>query len=129
MPRDTANWGFNKLEKSDIFINLRVSQNLLAIDTYRPTAEWKITAMQEVTLNGKCRGVRSYVANEPSNDRGVIHGIFTDVSDETLCAELHVAGSKILAAQRLGKTNTILITVGGLNLPRHATFFSGVYHI
>ncbi|KAH9365977.1 hypothetical protein HPB48_013751 [Haemaphysalis longicornis] len=79
--------------------------------------------MQEVLTNGKCHGVRFYAANDPSNARGVIHGIFTDVPDETLREELHITGRKILAAQRLGKTNTILITVEGRNFPRHATFF------
>ncbi|KAH9374027.1 hypothetical protein HPB48_005296 [Haemaphysalis longicornis] len=114
--------GLTKLERNDTFIKLRASQNLLAIDTYRPTAVQKIVSMQEVLTNSKCHGVRSYVANDPSNARGIIHGIFTDVPDETLREELHISGRKILAARRLGKTNTILITVEGRNLPRHATF-------
>ncbi|KAH9360281.1 hypothetical protein HPB48_005733 [Haemaphysalis longicornis] len=83
--------------------------------------------MQELLINGKCHGVRSYVANDPYNARGVIHGILTDVPDETLRTEFHIPGCKILAARTLGKTNTILITVEGRNLPRHATFFSGIY--
>ncbi|KAH9363694.1 hypothetical protein HPB48_002027 [Haemaphysalis longicornis] len=121
--------GLAKLERNNTFIKLRASQNLLAIDTYCHTAVQKIISMQEVLINGKYYGVRSYVANDPSNARGVIHRIFTDVPDETLRAAFHIPGRKILAARRLGNTNTILITVEGRNLPRHATFFYVVYRI
>ncbi|KAH9377676.1 hypothetical protein HPB48_020621 [Haemaphysalis longicornis] len=117
------------IERNDTFVKLRDSQNFLAIDTYRHTAVQNINSMQEGHINGKCRGVRSYVTNDASNAREVIHGSFTDVAYETLRAELHISGRKILAARRVGMTNTILITVEVRSLPPHATFFSGVYPI
>ncbi|KAG0415484.1 hypothetical protein HPB47_007348, partial [Ixodes persulcatus] len=81
--------------------------------TYRPSAERKILALQQVTLNGKSHGTRSSVANDPSKVRGVIHVIFAYVTDETLSPEPRIEDSKILGARRLGQTNTILVTVEG----------------
>ncbi|KAH9369610.1 hypothetical protein HPB48_010669 [Haemaphysalis longicornis] len=64
--------GLTKLKRNNTFIKLPASQNLLAIDTYRPTAVQKITSLQEVLINGKCHGVRSCLADNPSNARWVI---------------------------------------------------------
>ncbi|KAG0414408.1 hypothetical protein HPB47_008442 [Ixodes persulcatus] len=118
-----------KQERLDTFIKLRAPQNLIAIDTYRPTAAEKIMALQHIAIQDKLHPLSTYIANDPNNARAVIHGIPLDVTDATIKEELYIQGRRIINFRRLGTTYTLLLTVEGPTIPRYAIFSSGVYQL
>ncbi|KAG0432773.1 hypothetical protein HPB47_020531 [Ixodes persulcatus] len=118
-----------KLEQEDTYIRLRAPQNLLAIDTFRPTAHQKLLQLTNVTIDGESLETNSYVANDPLNARGVIHGITNEITDEYLSQHVRVENAKLLGIRRLGRTNTILLTVERPRLPRYAFIRCGAYPI
>ncbi|KAG0445119.1 hypothetical protein HPB47_020532 [Ixodes persulcatus] len=107
-------------EIGDTYVKVRSLQNLIAIDTYRTSAESKILALSSLTYQNVKLDVKSYKANNPNNARGVIHGIRPHYSDQYIQAALVLEQAKLLAARRIGETQTILITVEGPRLPRYA---------
>ncbi|KAM7315802.1 uncharacterized protein ISCGN_005585 [Ixodes scapularis] len=118
-----------KQERLDTYIKLRAPQNLIAIDTYRPTAAEKIMALQHIAIQDKLHPLSTYIANDPNNARAVIHGIPLDVTDATIKEELYIQGRRIINFRRLGTTYTLLLTVEGPTIPRYAIFSSGVYKL
>ncbi|KAG0424687.1 hypothetical protein HPB47_028096 [Ixodes persulcatus] len=71
-------------EHSDTYIKVRDIQNLVAIDTYRPTVERKLLQLQQVSLADAARPVRTYLTVSAANARGVIHGIQPHISEEVI---------------------------------------------
>ncbi|KAG0442810.1 hypothetical protein HPB47_015600 [Ixodes persulcatus] len=112
--------GLNTIERKDTYIKVRTIQNLLAIDTYRPSAETKLLALKTVHIQGKQHEIRTYKANDPANARGVVHGIPATLSEEEIRNTLEVEHAKLLHLRRIGTSNTILVTVEGPRLPRYA---------
>ncbi|CAN7979200.1 unnamed protein product, partial [Ixodes persulcatus] len=111
------------IERKDTYIKIRSVRNLLAINTYRPSAIPKILALTTRHFQGKsCKSyaTTSYTANDPSNARGVIHGISPDITDDKIRQILVLEHATLLTARRLGKTHSILFTVEGPKLPRYA---------
>ncbi|KAG0410943.1 hypothetical protein HPB47_011946 [Ixodes persulcatus] len=111
--------GLNTIELKDTYIKVRTIQNLLAIDTYRPSAESKLFALKTVHIRRKQREIRTYKVNDPANARGVVHGIPATLSEE-IRNTLEVEHAKLLHLRRNGTSNTILVTVEGPRLPRYA---------
>lgn len=109
-------------EHSDTYIKVRDIQNLVAIDTYRPTVERKLLQLQQVSFADAAHPVRTYLAVSAANARGVIHGIQPHISEEVIRQKLQVQGPKILHTRRIGTSNSILITVEGTQLPRYALY-------
>ncbi|KAG0432791.1 hypothetical protein HPB47_020508 [Ixodes persulcatus] len=105
--------GLNTIERKDTHIKVRTIQNLLAIDTYRPSAETKLLALKTVHIQGKQHEIRRYKANDPANARGVVHGIPATLSEEEIRNTLEVEHAKLLHLRRIGTSNTILVTVKG----------------
>ncbi|KAG0422686.1 hypothetical protein HPB47_001511 [Ixodes persulcatus] len=112
--------GLNTIERKDTYIKVRTIQNLLAIDTYRPSAETKLLALKTVHIQGKQHEIRTYKANDPANARGVVHGIPATFSEEEIRNTLEVEHAKLLHLRRIGTSNTIPDTVEGPRLPRYA---------
>ncbi|KAH9368913.1 hypothetical protein HPB48_004412 [Haemaphysalis longicornis] len=118
-----------KQECRDIFIKLRRRQNLLAVDAYRDSAAAKLLALQQIALLGNSHPTITYEANNPNNAQGVIHGVSLDLSEDFLQSELLVPSRKILRFRRLGQTASLLITIEGPSLPRHAVLCSTVFRL
>ncbi|CAN7983191.1 unnamed protein product [Ixodes pacificus] len=72
------------IERKDTYIKIHSVLNLLAIDTYCPSAIPKILALTTLHFQGKSYATTSYMANDPSNARGVIHGVSPDITDEEI---------------------------------------------
>ncbi|CAN7981026.1 unnamed protein product [Ixodes pacificus] len=114
--------GLNSAERKDTFIKIRTIQNLIAIDTYRQSAAEKILRLQEVQMHGQTRSLIVYQASGKDSIKGVINGIQVSVPDEIIQRSLEVQGAKILQAQRIALSKTILITLEGNRLPRYAFY-------
>ncbi|KAG0410367.1 hypothetical protein HPB47_012512 [Ixodes persulcatus] len=84
---------------------------------------------EHYSLNDKPYVTLSYIANDPFNARGVIHGIAAEESDDVINANLKIHEPKLLGARRIGRTNSILITVEGNQLPRYAFFSCGAFRV
>ncbi|KAG0427160.1 hypothetical protein HPB47_025834 [Ixodes persulcatus] len=65
----------------------------------------------------------------PLNVRGVIHGITAEITDEYLSQHVPAEKPRLLGICRLGRTNTILLSIEGPRLPRYAFIRCGVYPI
>ncbi|CAN8018148.1 unnamed protein product [Ixodes persulcatus] len=108
------------IDRKDTYIKIHSVRNLLAIDTYRPSAIPKILSLTTLHFQGKSHATTSYTANDPSNARGVIHGVSPDITDEEIRQILVLEQATLLTARRLGKTHSILVTAEGPKLPRYA---------
>lgn len=114
--------GLTRAERSDTYLKVRTIQNLIAIDTYRPSAEKKILQLTQVNIAGTTRPARAYLATSQANTKGVVHGIPASVPEEEFQRELEVQGANILQVRRIGTSNSLLITVEGSTLPRYALY-------
>lgn len=81
-------------EHSDTYIKVRDIQNLVAIDTYRPTVERKLQQLQQVSLADAAHPVRTYLAVCAANARGVINGIQPHISEEVIRQKLQLKALK-----------------------------------
>ncbi|KAH6936735.1 hypothetical protein HPB50_021022 [Hyalomma asiaticum] len=116
-------------EKEDNYIKRREKQNLIVVQTYRATIAHRLMNSTSIIVGSKTYQIRCYNAFDETYSRGVIHGIYPDITEETLRSELTIQGRTIANVRRLGTTNTVLVIVEGEELPRHARLFSGVYNI
>lgn len=64
-------------------------------------------------MYGKTHDTSSYVANDPSNARGAIHGVPLNFTDDLIRAELRIQGRKLISFRRLGQSKTFLLIVEG----------------
>ncbi|KAH7931791.1 hypothetical protein HPB49_025905 [Dermacentor silvarum] len=109
-------------EKKDTYVKVRTVQNLIAVDSYRPTAIEKLLRIRQISIMGTQHPVLTYQANGTNTVKGVIHGIQCAVTEEELEREVEVQGAKILQVRRIGSSKTILITLEGTYLPRYALY-------
>ncbi|KAH9359851.1 hypothetical protein HPB48_002450 [Haemaphysalis longicornis] len=118
--------GLSIRERADTFIKVRKRQNLIALVTYRVSAANKLLAIKKLTVLGNVHTVTCYKALDPSNTRGVLHGVPQSYSREQIRSSLRIPGHKILDFRRMGESQSILITIEGHILPRQAIFCSAV---
>ncbi|KAH7955783.1 hypothetical protein HPB52_003855 [Rhipicephalus sanguineus] len=116
-------------EKEDTYIKRRDVQNLIVVQTFRATIAHRLLQCANIIVSGTTYPIRCYNAFDNTYSRGVIHGIYPDITEDTLRSELTIQGRTIANVRRLGTTNTVLVIVEGEELPRHARLFSGVYNI
>lgn len=62
--------GLSSTEKMDTYVKVRPTQNLIAADTYRPTAQAKLLALQEITMEDGSHPVRTYLAAPGTTSKG-----------------------------------------------------------
>ncbi|KAH7951329.1 hypothetical protein HPB52_008002 [Rhipicephalus sanguineus] len=116
-------------EKEDTYIKRRDVQNLIVVQTFRATIAHRFLQCTNIIVSGTTYPIRCYNAFDNTYSRGVIHGIYPDITEDALRSELTIQGRTIANVRRLGTTNTVLVIVEGEELPRHARLFSGVYNI
>ncbi|KAH7978729.1 hypothetical protein HPB49_006556 [Dermacentor silvarum] len=71
-----------------------------------------------MTLDGERHDVTAYVAAEAQHARCVVHGLPKDIPDDHLLSIIGTEDRQILAARRLGQSETILLTVKGDTVPK-----------
>ncbi|KAH7953275.1 hypothetical protein HPB49_006703 [Dermacentor silvarum] len=71
-----------------------------------------------MTLDGERHDVTAYVAAEAQHARCVVHGLPKDIPDDQLLPIISIEDRHILAARRLGQSETILLTVKGATVPK-----------
>ncbi|XP_042150474.1 uncharacterized protein LOC121838346 [Ixodes scapularis] len=142
-PRDGLNlgaWSTDKLtrailvasklsstETSDITIRIRRDQNLAIISTPRLETSSRIQAISALTLETRQYEVTAYLAVPDNSCRGIISGVDTRPTAETLTEELRAPGTNILYARMMGQTNTAIITFEGLKVPYYVYPSGGEY--
>ncbi|KAM7308259.1 uncharacterized protein ISCGN_011893 [Ixodes scapularis] len=142
-PRDGLNlgaWSTDKLtrailvasklsstETNDITIRIRRDQNLAIISTPRLETSSRIQAISALTLETRQYEVTAYLAVPDNSCRGIISGVDTRPTAETLTEELRAPGTNILYARMMGQTNTAIITFEGLKVPHYVYLSGGEY--
>lgn len=100
-------------ERRDTFIEVRVPQNIVAVDTHRASAATKLLGLENINLQGKKHPVSAYQANHPRNARAILHGAPLTLSEATTREELVIQGRRIFLFRRLGRTHSLIITLEG----------------
>lgn len=110
--------GLTASEVRDVNIQVRTLQNLVAATSGRESATQKLAGLRSLTLNGKRHDVTAYVAAEAHHARCVVHGLPKDIPDDQLLSIISIEDRQILAARRIGQSETILLTVKGATVPK-----------
>ncbi|KAH7970529.1 hypothetical protein HPB49_009537 [Dermacentor silvarum] len=94
--------------------------NAIGVDAGLTASEetQKLAGLRSVTLDGERHDVTAYVAAEARHAGCVVHGLPKDIPDDQLLSIISVEDRQILAAQRLGQSETILLTVKGAMVPK-----------
>ncbi|KAH7967060.1 hypothetical protein HPB49_022083 [Dermacentor silvarum] len=71
-------------EKKDTYVKVRTVQNLIAVDSYRPTAIEKLLRIRQISIMGTQHPVLTYQANGTNTVKGVIHGTQCAVTEKNL---------------------------------------------
>ncbi|KAG0445376.1 hypothetical protein HPB47_016104 [Ixodes persulcatus] len=109
-------------EKRDTYVKVRAIQNLIAIDTYRTTAAEKFLHLRQILVLNKQHPILAYKTSGNNTVKGIIHGIQMSVPDEEIQHELEIQGTKVIEAQRIGSSHSVLIVMEGTRLPRFALY-------
>ncbi|KAH7960845.1 hypothetical protein HPB49_023965 [Dermacentor silvarum] len=110
--------GLTASEVRDVNIQVRQLQNLVAATSGRESATQKLAGLRSMTLDGERHDVTAYVAAEAQHARCVVHGLPKDIPDDQLLSIISIEDRHILAARRLGQSETILLTVKGATVPK-----------
>ncbi|KAH7959802.1 hypothetical protein HPB49_013963 [Dermacentor silvarum] len=110
--------GLAASEVRDVNIQVRQLQNLVAATSGRESATQKLAGLRSTTLDGERHDVTAYVAAEAQHARCVVHGLPKDIPDDQLLSIISIEDRHILAARRLGQSETILLTVKGATVPK-----------
>ncbi|KAH8027467.1 hypothetical protein HPB51_006057 [Rhipicephalus microplus] len=100
-------------EVRDVTIQVRKLQNLVAATSRRELATQKLVVLRSLTFNGDRYDVTAYVATEAQHARCVVHGLPKDIPDDQLLSIITIEDRQILAARRIGYSETILLTMKG----------------
>ncbi|KAH6937762.1 hypothetical protein HPB50_004023 [Hyalomma asiaticum] len=73
-------------EKEDTYIKRREKRNLIVVQTYRATIAHRLMNSTSIFVGSKTYQIRWYNAFDETYSRGVIHGIYPDIAEETLKA-------------------------------------------
>ncbi|KAH7958569.1 hypothetical protein HPB49_002898 [Dermacentor silvarum] len=110
--------GLTASEVRDVNIPVRQLQNLVAATSGRESATQKLAGLRSMTLDGERHDVTAYVAAEAQHARCVVHGLPKYIPDDQLLSIISIEDRHILAARRLGQSETILLTVKGATVPK-----------
>lgn len=91
------------------------------------SAAAKLRGLQQIDILGTLHSTITYEAN--NNARGVIHGVSLDLSEDFLQSELIMPSLKIFRFRHLGQTASLLMTIEGTTLLRHAVVCSTVLRL
>ncbi|KAH9371032.1 hypothetical protein HPB48_003994 [Haemaphysalis longicornis] len=105
----------------------RPQQNLVAVKTFRPSAEQKLLAIHSFLLASTEVPVTAYEAAPTDTCRGVIHGVPAGTSPRKLLSHLISTGAPIIKARMMGSTETALITFEGSFVPRYVLYYQAEY--
>ncbi|KAG0440750.1 hypothetical protein HPB47_016191 [Ixodes persulcatus] len=111
---------FTPGERLETFFKVREGPNLIAADTYRPSAKSKLLRLTSINIDGVNRPTSTYLAMGRDQVRGVVHGL-DNLDDASLQNSIQSHDRTILSAHRMGRSNTVLLTFAGLHLPRYIT--------
>ncbi|KAG0426698.1 hypothetical protein HPB47_026204 [Ixodes persulcatus] len=142
-PRDGLNlgaWSTDKLtrailvatklsstETADITIRIRRDQNLAVISTPSLETSSRIEPISALTLKTRQYEVTAYLAVADNSCRGIISGVDTRPTAETLTEELRAPKTNILYVRMMGQTKTAIITIEGLKVPHYVYLSGGEY--
>lgn len=107
-------------ERGETYIKVRNQQNLIAVDTYKPSARDKILLIESLPIQGRDHATRTYLAMNKDHARGVVHGV-QGWSNERLLENIGCNGRKLISAHTIGNSNTALLTFEGLYPPKYVT--------
>ncbi|KAH7948796.1 hypothetical protein HPB49_002461 [Dermacentor silvarum] len=82
--------GLTTTENKDTYVKVRTEQNLIEVDSYRPTAIEKFIRLRQVSITGTQHPVLTNQTNGTNTVKGVIHGIQCAVTEEELEREVEV---------------------------------------
>ncbi|KAG0426217.1 hypothetical protein HPB47_026663 [Ixodes persulcatus] len=111
---------FTPGERLETFFKVRDGPNLIAVDTYRPSAKSKLLRLTSINIDGVSKPTSTYLAIGRDQVRGVVHGL-DNLDDASLQNSIQRHDRSILSARRMGRSKTVLITFAGPHLPRYIT--------
>ncbi|KAH9374531.1 hypothetical protein HPB48_009417 [Haemaphysalis longicornis] len=95
----------------------RPQQNLIAVKTFRPSAQQKFLVIRSFLLASTEVPVTTYEASPAGSCRGVIHGVPAGTSPHELLSHLISTATSIIEARMMGSTETAPMTFGGSLVP------------
>ncbi|KAH9370542.1 hypothetical protein HPB48_011443 [Haemaphysalis longicornis] len=114
-------------EITDSILQPRPQQNLIAVKTFRPSAQQKLLTIRSFLLASTEVPVTTYEAAFTDSCRGVIHGVPAGTSPHELLSHLISTGAPIIKARMMGSTETALITFEGSFVPRYVLYYQAKY--
>lgn len=112
--------GLNATESKDIYLKIRTTQNILAVDTYCCLDAAKLQELNNISVRGRAHGTTTYVTADSVNARGVFYGLPASVLNEQLQDIIEIEQAKPLTVRRVGYSNNVMVVVEGPCLPRFA---------
>ncbi|KAH7959329.1 hypothetical protein HPB49_010329 [Dermacentor silvarum] len=111
-------------------VQLRVHpmNNMCTVATTNQEAALNLVKIRSITLNAKACGVAAYIVPAADTVRGVMSNAFWDETEDLL-QDLQARNPEagILLARRMGKSQSILITITQGLIPRRIIYYGGVH--
>ncbi|KAH9362188.1 hypothetical protein HPB48_002166 [Haemaphysalis longicornis] len=111
----------------DSILQPRPQQILIAVKTFRPSAQQKLLAIRSFLLASTEVPVTTYEAAPTDSCRGVIHGVPAGTSPHELLSHLISTGAPIIKARMIDSTETALITFERSFVPHYVLYYQTEY--
>ncbi|KAH9361698.1 hypothetical protein HPB48_005149 [Haemaphysalis longicornis] len=114
-------------EITDSILQPRPQRNLIAVKTFRPSAQQRLLNIRSFLLASTEVPATTYEASPTDSCRSVIHGVPAGTSSHELLSHLISTGAPIIKARMMGSTETALITFEGSFVPRYVLYYQAEY--
>ncbi|CAN7980543.1 unnamed protein product [Ixodes pacificus] len=104
-------------KQAELRIRVDEEQNIITISTSREEAARALSTVTQIDIQGKKYGINLYGLSPHDSCKGVIHEIPAHHTSKDILESLWLPGYEFIACRRLGKTNSVAITVLGTKVP------------
>ncbi|KAL1419587.1 hypothetical protein MTO96_025250 [Rhipicephalus appendiculatus] len=113
----------------ELHIRVHPTNNTFTVATAEEATALALVKVQEITVDGKQYPIAAYIAAPPAAVRGVISRAYWNETPEQILSDLRYRNpdANIIAARRMGKSSSILITFASGPVP-HTIKYMCVVH-
>lgn len=113
----------------ELHLRIHPTNNTFTVATYHETTALHLVQLKEVVLQKTSYPVAAYIAPPPAAVRGVISQAYWEETSEQMLRDLQTRNpdADIIAARRMGRTLSILITFAHGPVPHTIRYMSVVY--
>lgn len=112
-------------KQADLRVRIDYDQNIMTVSTPHEQVARVLSTVTQLRIQDKTYGVSLYGLYPHDSCKGVIHDVPDHYTPEDILGDLWLPGYEFVACRRLGKTNSVVVTILGSKVPFYV-YYKGV---